>query len=256
MTGKARVLVVDDELPVCKSVCKALEREDYSIETALSGEEAIERSRAGPYDVVITDLMMPGISGMELLEAIRKEAPGTRVIMITGYPSITSAVEALKNGAFDYIPKPFTPDELRSQVSRALAGRVSGDETRVPAPHGTYCIPENSWVRLDESRNARVGVHPVFLSTIKTIVDMELPVPGQMRYQGEACARITDADGHLHRVWAPISGRIIETNEAIKSDYSSLREDPYGAGWLILLAPSNLGAEIPLLADAGRPRPT
>jgi CheY-like chemotaxis protein/glycine cleavage system H lipoate-binding protein len=256
MTGTARVIVVDDELPVCKSVCKALEREDYTVETALSGEEAIEKSRERPYDVVITDLMMPGISGMELLETIRKETPGTVVIMITGYPSITSAVEALKRGAFDYIPKPFTPAELRSLVSRALASRVSGDRSRIKPPQGTYCIPDNSWVRLDEKRNALIGVHPAFLDGIGTIVDVELPGAGQMRYQGEACIRITDDSGHIHRVWTPISGRVIETNRDIEPDYSVVRDDPYGAGWLILLAPTNLGIEIPLLADAGSHRRT
>jgi glycine cleavage system H protein len=99
-------------------------------------------------------------------------------------------------------------------------------------------------------------VHPAFLRTIKTIVGLELPGAGHMRYQGEACIRITDADGLIHRVWTPISGRILEINEGIKSDYSLLLEDPYGAGWLILLAPSNLGAEIPLLADARRHRQT
>jgi ActR/RegA family two-component response regulator len=250
MPGKARIMVVDDELPVCRSVSKALEREDYTVEMALSAEEALKKSKASPYDVIITDLMMPGLSGMDLLKVIQGEAPDTRVIMITGYPSIATAVEALKRGAFDYIPKPFTPDELRSLVSRALASRLYHGEGEIQAPPGTYCIPENSWVRMDEEHNARIGIHHVFLGSIKRITGIELPKPGEMRYQGEACVRVTDTDGHVHKVWTPVSGKVIATNTKVESDFSILSEDPYGAGWLLQITPTNLDAELPGLVKA------
>ena len=250
MSGKARIMVVDDELPVCRSVSKALEREDYMVEMALSAEEALKKSKESAYDVIITDLMMPGLSGMDLLKVIQGEAPDTRVIMITGYPSIATAVEALKRGAFDYIPKPFTPDELRSLVSRALASRLYHGKDEIQPPPGIYCIPENSWMRMDEKHDAVIGIHDAFLRAIKTITGIELPKPGDMRYQGEACIRVADAEGHIHRVWTPLSGKVIATNTEVESDYSILSKDPYGAGWLILIAPTNLSAELPGLVKA------
>jgi len=251
MPGKARIMVVDDELPVCKSVSKALERENHTVEMALSAEEAIRKSEGSAYDVIITDLMMPGLSGMELLKVIHGKSPATRVIMITGYPSIVTAVEALKCGAFDYIPKPFKPEELRSLVARALASRLHNGKREIEPPPGTYCIPENSWVRLDEKQNAVIGIHHAFLRAIKTVTGIEVPGTGEMRYQGEACIRVTDAEGRIHRVWTPISGRVITTNAAAEADHSILFEDPYGEGWLVLIAPTNLGAELPCLAKTG-----
>ncbi len=118
-SSKIRILVVDDEITVCKSIRQAILSEEVEVDTALSGEEALKKDQETPYDVVITDLMMPGISGLELLERLRAKRREVNVIMITGYPTIKTAVQAVKLGAFDYLPKPFTPAELRSLVSRA-----------------------------------------------------------------------------------------------------------------------------------------
>lgn len=115
-----RILVVDDEMIVCESCKRILEEEGYEVETALSGKEAFDQMKAAPFDIVITDLKMPGIDGMEVLKTIRKEYPDTFVIMITGFSTVETAVEAMKLGAFDYIPKPFTPDEVTIVVKRAV----------------------------------------------------------------------------------------------------------------------------------------
>ena len=113
MAYKAKILVVDDEIPVCKSISSVLENERYTVDTALSGEEALKKDKESEYDVIITDLMMPGISGMELLKIVKNKRTDCKVIMVTGYPSLKTAVQSTKLGAFDYIPKPFTPNELR-----------------------------------------------------------------------------------------------------------------------------------------------
>jgi DNA-binding NtrC family response regulator len=120
MSHSIRILVVDDEIPVCNSIASALGETGYEIDTALSGEEAIKKNDTHPYDLIITDLMMPGISGMDLLKALMERDTNTRVIMITGYPSAQSAVEAVKLGAVDYLPKPFTPEQLRAMVVRIV----------------------------------------------------------------------------------------------------------------------------------------
>jgi DNA-binding NtrC family response regulator len=115
-----RILVVDDEMIVCESCKRILEEEGYEVETALSGKEAFEKMRANPFDIVITDLKMPGIDGMEVLRAFRSEYPDSIIIMITGFSTVETAVEAMKLGAFDYIPKPFTPDEVTIVVKKAI----------------------------------------------------------------------------------------------------------------------------------------
>jgi DNA-binding NtrC family response regulator len=90
------------------------------VDTALSGMEAFEKMKQTPFDIVITDLKMPGIDGMEVLRTFRKEYPDVIVIMITGFSTVETAVEAMKLGAFDYIPKPFTPDEVSIVVKKAI----------------------------------------------------------------------------------------------------------------------------------------
>ena len=118
--SNVRILVVDDEMIVCESCKRILEEEGYEVETALSGKEAFEKMKANPFDIVITDLKMPGIDGMEVLRTFRKEYPDSIIIMITGFSTVETAVEAMKLGAFDYIPKPFTPDEVTIVVKKAI----------------------------------------------------------------------------------------------------------------------------------------
>jgi len=115
-----RILVVDDEMIVCESCKRILEEEEYEVDTALSGKEALEKMKENPYDIVITDLKMPEIDGMEVLRTFRKEYPDAIIIMITGFSTVETAVEAMKLGAFDYIPKPFTPDEVSIIVKKAI----------------------------------------------------------------------------------------------------------------------------------------
>ena len=119
----ARILVVDDEPIVCESCRRILEEEAYEVEVALSGQEAFDKMKERTFDVVIADLKMPTIDGMDVLRHVRKEYPDTIVIMITGFSTVETAVEAMKLGAFDYIPKPFTPDEVSIVVKKALEKR-------------------------------------------------------------------------------------------------------------------------------------
>jgi CheY-like chemotaxis protein/glycine cleavage system H lipoate-binding protein len=244
MSAIAKILVVDDELPVCKSVASALADSAYAVDTALSGEEALRKCREIGYDVIITDLMMPGISGMELLKAVHNIRADTRVIMITGYPSIQSAVQAIKLGAFDYIPKPFTPDELRSLVARARARKdVPTGKTDFSIPEGLWCIPDNAWIKIEYDGTVRAGAHHNLVNAIKAIRSVELPSVNETRYQGEACALITDSKKHVHRMWTPVTGRVVAINNGLQDNLSKLKNDPYGDGWLVILAPTNLDEE-------------
>jgi DNA-binding NtrC family response regulator len=118
---KRRILVVDDEITVGKSISQALASDDYEVETALSGAEALQKEGQKKYDVIIADLMMPGLSGLDLLASLRRLGSAAKVIVVTGYPTMKTTVQSMQSGAFEYLPKPFLPAELRSAVARALA---------------------------------------------------------------------------------------------------------------------------------------
>ncbi len=120
---RGRVLVVDDEEVVRASCKKILAPEGYEVHEAESPEKAIEKIQAQDYDVVVTDLKMPQMDGVQLLRYIKEQSPTTEVLIVTGYATVASAVEAMKYGAYDYIEKPFRVEELRGLVQRAVERR-------------------------------------------------------------------------------------------------------------------------------------
>jgi DNA-binding NtrC family response regulator len=125
-TGKRRILVVDDEVTVCKSIRRAILREDCEVAMALNGEEALRLEAEATFEVMIIDLMMPGLSGLDLLKMLKARNPKARIIMITGYPTMRNTLQAMQLGAMDFLPKPFLPATLRRLVDAALEG---GGET-------------------------------------------------------------------------------------------------------------------------------
>jgi len=116
-----RILVIDDDPKMCESLSQVLGREGYEVQQAYRGEEGLERIRERNFDLVLTDLSMPGMDGLGLLKSVKTIAPDTGVIIITGYGTIDSAVRAMKHGATDYITKPIRAPQLRLVVSKALA---------------------------------------------------------------------------------------------------------------------------------------
>ncbi|GAB6061943.1 sigma-54-dependent transcriptional regulator [Deferrisoma palaeochoriense] len=119
----ARVLVVDDDESLRRILEYNLAEEGYAVATAASGEEALEKLDRASFDLVVTDIKMPGMDGMDLLRRIKAEAPETQVIVITAFGTIEMAVEAMKAGAAEYITKPFNRDELKLAVRKALRVR-------------------------------------------------------------------------------------------------------------------------------------
>jgi len=110
--GATRILIVDDELIMRESLAGWLERDGYEVEKASSGEEALEKNKSSKYDILIVDIKMEGMSGLELLKHVNEKDPDVAVVIITAYGSISTAIEAMKNGACDYLLKPFDPSEL------------------------------------------------------------------------------------------------------------------------------------------------
>ncbi|MCX5753226.1 MAG: response regulator, partial [Candidatus Krumholzibacteria bacterium] len=112
------VLIVDDEHNIRLTLSRALEALKVDIDTASNGEEALAKLKEKEFTLILLDLRMPGMTGMEILRKLRETRPDIRVIIMTAYGTIESAVEAMKLGAVDFIQKPFVPEEVRELASR------------------------------------------------------------------------------------------------------------------------------------------
>jgi len=117
---KKKALVIDDEQVVLDSVSRILTDENYDVDVSLSGREGLNKAIEKEYDIVLTDIRMPDIGGMRVLRDIKRAKPSLPVVMITGYASVRSSVQAMKLGAADYLEKPFNPDQLLETVASAL----------------------------------------------------------------------------------------------------------------------------------------
>ena len=119
-SGQKNILVVDDDMSVRTTFSSVLRQEGYRVTAVKNGYEAIKAIDEESFDLALVDLRMPGMDGIEVLEKIKTRRPQTRVIIFTGYGSITTAVEAMRKGATDYLNKPFSPEELKAGVKKAL----------------------------------------------------------------------------------------------------------------------------------------
>ncbi len=129
--SKGRILVVGDEAVVREFLVAALAGAGHSVAQAADGARAMEMLQAAPFDMVVTDVVMPGVSGIQVLEAARRLRPGTEVLVVTGHADLETALEVLRRGAYDMIPKPLSgPETLLLAVERALERRRLADDSR------------------------------------------------------------------------------------------------------------------------------
>lgn len=130
----ANIMLVDDEVPFVEAMTKRLTRRDLEVETAFSGNEALKKLIDGSKtEVVILDVKMPGMDGIETLQAIKSKVPLVEVIMLTGHATVESAIEGMKFGAFDYLMKPCDMDHLIAKVSEAAARKRQHEEKIINA---------------------------------------------------------------------------------------------------------------------------
>lgn len=148
----ANILVVDDEGAIRYSISRTLQRVGYQVSQAANGEQALESLRQDRFDVVLADIRMPGLTGTEMLRRIREHASDAIVILMTGYASLETAIEALRLGASDYLIKPCSSEELRSSVARGVerAGSQRRRQGLLEALRGN----------LDELIHANVNLSP------------------------------------------------------------------------------------------------
>ena len=168
----ASILVVDDERAIQDSIAWCLRADGHDVRTAPDGEEAMEIMAGQDFDVVISDIIMPGVSGLELLRKARTLHPRTLVVLITAYATVETAVEALREGASDYVLKPFKFDDLRHRVQRLLEHRTASQElasfrraVESAAPDGSL-LGESAAVLAVRTQVARTG--PAVSNTLIT----------------------------------------------------------------------------------------
>ena len=269
--ARARILVVDDEEIVHASIKRILSRLGHEVDGAMTAAEGLKKMAQGGYDAIITDLMMPEMNGLEMLEAMAKQGIKTPVIMVTGYPTIKTAIQAMNLGAVDYVPKPFTRKELLGPLNRAVrsareadAPTTSTDRSLGQAPDEAqgmtpdqaadgqvsiqpqvgdrFVLPEHSWLIYGQDGLVSVGIEPGFLRRIPAVDRIEAPAIDQMVEQGLPGFTLT-GDDEVHEVFMPLSGRVRELNRAATADPAKLS----GGDWLIKVLPADLEAELALL---------
>jgi DNA-binding response OmpR family regulator len=229
----ARVLVVDDEGAIRYSVSKTLQRIGYQVDEAASGEEALEALGKQEYDVVLTDIRMPGLTGVELLKRIKEISPDAIVILMTGYASLGTAVESLRLGAHDYLIKPSSSQDIRQSVARGVErshnlkrrralldtirsnvfeltradveaiNAVYEDEDHVPAPMDTGRFDNNTSMMETTSNNMTLGPLTIY--------------PG--RYQisvGDQPIDLTPTEFDLLLYLAAHRGRVVSCHELVR----------------------------------------
>jgi DNA-binding NtrC family response regulator len=138
MSDRNRILIVDDDETVRRSYLRSLESISCNVESACDGEQALQTMERNPFDVVLLDMRMPGQDGMSVLRTIKQKWPESEVVIITGYPTLDSAKEAVRLGAYDYVAKPVGPQEVINVADGAMTRKLWALH-RVPDTAGGAC---------------------------------------------------------------------------------------------------------------------
>ncbi len=170
-----RILIVDDDRAMCQLLIDLLRDDGYEAEVAYDGESALDKYRAAPFDLTITDLMMPKMRGIELVQRLREIDGGALVLLITAFGTIESAVEAMRAGAFHYVTKPFHNDEILIQVKRALEQKKLHEELR----------RLRTEVRARERFQNFVGRSPAMERVLETVAQVS-DLPANILIEGES----------------------------------------------------------------------
>lgn len=261
MNEPPTVLIVEDEPVVREAAARALAEEGWTVESVPDAPEAFSRLDSFRFEVVLCDLMLPGSSGLAVLARCLVACPETPFIMITGYATLNATLRAFRAGVFDLLPKPFDTHELAGVVDRArrfssLSETQSrGTSSRAQhsgAPPEAFLLGKHSWATVDEEGSATVGLGATFLGTVTGAARIELPFEGENVLQARQLARIACTDGSIHRVWAPLSGRVIAVNENSREILEPSSEGGRPPPWLARIAPSRADAEAPCLTRSDK----
>ncbi len=216
----AHILVVDDEGAIRYSISKTLQRVGYQVSAAASGEEALDMLAEQNFDVVLTDIRMPGLTGVELLAKIKERAPDSIVILMTGYASLGTAVESLRLGAHDYLIKPSSSQDIRQSVARGLERARNLQRRRQLLEAIQSNVKELTGGALDN--NHRANAVPRSTAPIQApVTTMQLgPLtifPGRYQIQvGEKSLNLTPTEFDLLLYLAAHRGRVVPCYELVR----------------------------------------
>jgi len=258
MDDKYNILVIDDERIVLDSIAKILKNEpEYSLTLCQSPEESRQYIMNNNYHIILTDLMMPEIDGLEILQIAKERNDKTQVIMITGYATINTALQAMQLGAFDYLSKPFTKDELKRVIQRCIESisKISPGSTKQTFSEirregqfsGLTGIGKYCWLMREDDGNVLIGIERSLLYSVGHIQTVYLPSKGDEIRQGSVFFQIFSNDLRAQSVTSPLSGIVKEVNQSVLDDPNNTLADPYDTGWLIKLKPENFEEEVKLL---------
>ncbi len=257
------ILAIDDEQVINDAIKRICATEDLSVQTVTTAEEGLELLSKEKFRLIVSDIMLPGLDGFQFLDELNSRSIKTPVIVISGFSTIENAVTVLKKGAIDFLPKPFTYEELMSGVHRGLEYsnilerissqkpletdnsifNIDSDIHYVPCPPKYYRLAHISWLNITIEGTAIIGTSDLYLRTIKTVSKIELLEPEENIYQGISCVQIYGSDELQHPLLAPVSGKIIERNENLLKNPSLLEKDPYFKGWIYKIIPTDLEYE-------------
>jgi CheY-like chemotaxis protein len=244
--GRFDVLMVEDDRVVQEAASRILRLEGLSVDRVEDVSAALAKLRSAEHRVILTDLMLPGFSGFDLLDRLSSDQPQVPTILITGYATIENALHAFKHGAFDFLPKPFDIAELLGVVRRAVRcselryWNATAPARQLLAADGAQAtdlrfLGQHAWASV-EGGEAVFGVAESFPGLLGEIREIRLPQPGEFVTQGLSFAEILTADESIHRVWAPFSGTVIESNVELHRAPDLVDRAPFSSGWLTRVA--------------------
>jgi len=267
MSKISDILVIDDEQVVSDAVKKICALENYTVDVASNVTVAKEKLAKNYYDMIICDIMMPDGDGFMILDELRDKKIDSTVIMTTGYSTVENAVNSLYKGAVDFVPKPFTVDELLNSIFHAnkyqklkekqkqLSLQNLNDEILyVTCPAKYSRLGYSTWMYQEREGSVIVGVCDLFIKTIDTISEIEMQNVDEEIAQGNCCASFKSGDEKIHKAHAPVSGRIVEVNENLKLNPNLIEKDPYFEGWIYRVIPANIDYEIKYLIPCSSDR--
>jgi CheY-like chemotaxis protein len=253
------LLVVEDEPVVLSAIRKIVELERLRMDEALNGDIALSKLTRQTYKLIVTDLMLPRMSGLDLIQAIKKIHPCIPLIVITGYATLEKALQSFKMGSFDFVPKPFDTETFLAVIYRglkySLVMKTRGPEEHpflpIEEPIGVeagsdivYCLGCHSQAKLLEDGTALVRAGETFSNMMDNLSRLEIVASGKGMVQGKCCAQFVTEEGLIHMFWAPLSGKIEAYNEELDKNIQLINSDPYDKGWIFRINPSNLQEEL------------
>ncbi len=244
---KGKIIVLDDDPVVTLSCKRILGAEGYNITTVGRGEDALRKIEKEEYDLLITDIRLPDMSGMEVLKETRVIQPNTDVVVITGYPTLEDAKESIRLGAFEYIEKPFTPEFMINVAKKIFDRRGWILRQAYINEFREYIVPlrdtenpvifykEGVWARPTQSGLWEVGYDLRYEMAAGEMVYVDFLSVDKVK-AGEPFARLLTTSGKIIEIPAPMTSEIREINTKANEVICAVLKDNLTEGWLVWLA--------------------